>query len=416
MSRKLSDVAPALDGWKMPLRSTGARPGAAGKDDRDPDLDAYLADGEAEAAAEPSLQPQSPQIESVMLAGEAERGLVGRQIERRALAYALTVGVRPVLLVAPAGRGKSALVDVIAAEFVERDYEVLVLDIAQGASFADVANTLGKSISPESGFIAGRAAPRPLLIMIDGVERLPNVAQRDALLRLAVEFRGDEERARWCLIGRGRDPSVLFSAHMLASGPADRVPLPLMSDQEIARVAQRLVAYWQLEISPGALRGIVFLSRGLPGVTVRLCEAIACMLATEGRGEVTLADLDLALPHVAAGGGRLDVGGGGDEAAGERSQAEIILLACARAPNDADGCFGLAEAEEELRRMPCDEAMIRRMAGKLRSQLLRLDNTDAGSPIVVVTGSEGDRRYAFADDRVPVHLLMRAFAGGGRSA
>ncbi len=405
-----TDFSPESESWLRPLSAQSAMP--VGEDTRaNTDVQAFMAD-RASDVSEPlqasafGLDPTSAQV---LFAGEADRGLVGRYIERRHMIYHLMQRECPMVVTAPAGRGKSALVDVVAAELLDQNFEVLVLDVEPGANYDDIANCIGRSIDPNNGYMEGRASPRPLVIMVDSIDRLATREERNALLRLAHEFAGTMERARWCLIGRGHDALSLFSPLALSLGRVEHVALGLLSDQEISRIVFRLTGHWGLGMTPGALRGIVFLSRGLPAVAVRLCEAVAQMLASEWRGDITLADVEMTLPHVAAGsqGGGALLNTGGD-----RSQAEAILLACARAPHDETGGFRVEDVQTELRRMPYADSVVQRMIQKLQSQLNQLKSAGPEGPLLELRGEDGRTRYAFSDDRVPVHLLMRAFAGG----
>ncbi len=230
----------ALDAYraarKTLIEEIGSEPGRELQD-----LQAAILDQDPRLDAPPLTQELPAQLEggSPLLAGrERELGWLRERWEQAAGG-----GVVIVLVVGPAGIGKTRLVAELATEVQDADGVVLC---AGGGDVPDAAMaTVGRAEKSE----------RPVLLVLDYADDAP-----PAVLRAAAGLARDGHSRLICVLHRDEQGPPTFAA-LLESGAAERLRLDRLPDQAVAEIAE---LYAPAEGAQMPLQTLVAASEGVP--------------------------------------------------------------------------------------------------------------------------------------------------------
>ncbi|HEV2104849.1 MAG TPA: hypothetical protein VGU27_03905 [Candidatus Eisenbacteria bacterium] len=379
------------------------------------DHDTARAAGEALARrVDALLLPDAPELRLSLLAGRA------RELAR--LEHEVRSPGRHALVSAEPGTGRSSLACLLRARlggthaFVRVGAEagddavrlwtrataaVPVLDAATpplpGAHAAEPAEV--------AAWLARAAASTPLVLVLDDLDRL-----RDARVRESLAFTVAALSARVAgvtlVLLDGPDAADLPPAsHPAAAGALVTVPLPRLSDGELAEALARILDAVNLEPEPGLPARIAVLAQGLPRPALRLGHAAARAAAAEASPRLTAAHLEAAIAAARA--------AAPDDVRRAYAQATVrarrgifpeILLACALAAREGAGAFAADAVRARL------ERLVHRDVRGLTNQLEALAAPGRGAVLVRLAGP--GPRYRFADPQLPHHVLLQGLEPG----
>ena len=204
--------------------------------------------------------------------------------------------------------------------------------------------------SPNDVRILIGGLPNQTTVIIDEFERVRDNDARVLMTDTIKLFSDSNTRCSIVLVGVGQSIEELVSAHLSISRNLDYVSVDPMGPEELAQIVQRGYGSANLQFDAGLDFRIAQLSQGYPHYTHLLALWAGRKAAERGSNQVTLADLEQAIPssiHNAAGGIRVEY----DQATDSTQPNNLfkqVLLACALADKDVRGRFSLAAVREPL--------------------------------------------------------------------
>ena len=281
-------------------------------------------------------------------------GLVGRDALVWRSRVLVTEARQPVCLTGPSGSGSTAIAAAVADALARRT-RVLGLRCTPETTFARLTEILAEGLDDKD--ISGPVA----IVLTDvGAVAEPN------FLRALAHLAAGMPQLGWLIAG----------APERVAG-AQAVPIPLLSESEIAAALEAAVTGRAAAISKIGRRAAATLCRGLPGLADRLVAEAWAAAGTAG-------DDAIGLPHLRAAARALV----GPEVA---LDAPPLLRAAARTPIDPDGSFPRSALAIALER-----------AGEATDRGFAPDR----DPALVATGRG---RLRFADDGAAARLLLSEF-------
>ncbi|MBF4566002.1 ATP-binding protein [Plantibacter sp. VKM Ac-2876] len=209
------------------------------------------------------------------------------------------------------------------------------------------------------------------------------------------------------IVGVADDVNDLIDEHASVERALGQIPMPRMSDVELADLLARALASVDMTISDAASRRIVKVSQGLPHYTHLLGQEAALGAFRTDSSAVGVAAVDYAI-----------------ERAIDRTQESIaalyyratysarenlykqVLLACAMAQSDDRGFFSAASVRESLSLL-----LGRRMEIPSFAMHLNAFSTDRG-PVLRKEGAQRKFRYRFVNPLLQPYVLLRGVRDG----
>ncbi|MBV8521064.1 MAG: ATP-binding protein [Acetobacteraceae bacterium] len=351
------------------------------------------------------------------------RRLVGRQPELIRIFRAIAVDRAHVVLYGERGRGKTSLVNLVAAAARSSGYMVgrfacsfdsTFDDIVRGlacdlpASFLAVpAITDGAGEGCEAGLPIGKLQPRDiaalpgrltgrhLLLIIDEFDRVEDPATRTRFAD-TIKLVSDRGAAvSFVIVGVSDSLEELLGRHPSIQRNILGMPLPLLTDAEIEEILGEGGREANIEFPRPMRAVIVSLARGMPYIAQLLGLHAAAEAAARGATVIGNQDLYAAIKRAV------------DEA---DPRVTVLYERLTKRGRDAamrDALYGIAAGEQDkfARFVVNDQGGVLRAAGFRISQAQWEQILELGA--VRPCLSAGPGAYTFADPMLPHYVLMR---------
>ncbi len=250
--------------------------------------------------------------------------------------------------------------------------------------------------------LAGLSAQSPAWVVLDDVDRISDADTRRRLRELAGATAAAAPGVTLVFAGTAASGDALL-------GPsASLVPLQVsrFTPDESVEAVLRALRRAGMAAEDVVVERVATLSNGLPRVTQSLARAAARAAGEAGCMDVASAHLDDAVREALAEAPAMLAAA--YEQATIRARRGIypeILLACALAPRDASGMFGVAGVCETVTRI------VRREVRGLTNQVSALTEEGRGA-VLEKQGAAKHARYRFVDTDLEPYILMRGLEEG----
>lgn len=252
-----------------------------------------------------------------------------------------------------------------------------------------------------------RAATEPVAF-IDEFDRLKDPMSR-ALFADTIKTLSDQlTPATIVLVGVADNVDELISEHRSIERALLQIPMPRMSQDELADIVNRGLEMVAMTIQNEARSRITRLSQGLPHYTHLVSQAAARAAVDEGGRHISIGVVDAAIRTVVSRTQESIISSHHKATFSTRETLyEEVLLACALAPVDDLGYFASADV-----RGPLSEIMGRRYEIPAFSPHLNaLSESDRGA-VLEKKGSTRKFKYRFVNPLLQPYVIMRGLADG----
>lgn len=325
-----------------------------------------------------------------------------------------------VVLYGERGVGKTSLANVLSDVFARNtrlDLTSIRVNCNSSDDFASLWRTIFRrlkvepladhEIAPERVREVLEEQPRPLLIVIDELDRL---GDDDALSLLADTIKALSDhavRATIVLVGVADSIDDLVGDHRSVERALVQVKMPRMSRRELVEIVEKGIARLGMGIDPEAKTKIASLSEGLPHYTHLLGLHAAQSAIMDDRQGVTIGDVDNAT-RVAVEKAQQSILGDYHKATRSPRKDNLykqVLLACALAPKDELGYFAAGGVRDPMSRIMGEPYEIPAFARHLNE----FTTAERGS----VLSKEGQPRkyfYRFANPLLQPFVILHGLS------
>jgi hypothetical protein len=319
------------------------------------------------------------------------------------------------------GVGKTSLANVLAEFFrtqLESEFSAAVVNCSTDDTFEtlwqSIFTELGEGeamdeliISPEGVRRALQKRNTPALIVLDELDRLDD---NEALTALADTIKTLSDHAvpsTLLQVGVARSIGELIGEHASIVRNLVQIQMPRMSPPELAEILLKGCARAGISARSPAIDEIVALSEGLPHYTHLLGLHAGQQAVQDDRAEITLADVQAAIPKSVARHTIIDAYQQATRSARKDALFAQVLLACALAPKNTLGFFTSGSIRDPLEVIAGRRIEIPAFSNHL-SQFLE---PERGS----VLQREGTKRryfYRFTDPIFQPYVVLSGLSDG----
>jgi Cdc6-like AAA superfamily ATPase len=342
----------------------------------------------------------------------------GRDIQVQDVISAITQRGYHVGLYGERGVGKTSLASVLAEIFAQPDFprfQSVLATCNTESSFEsiwrDIFRSLGIAhegehrLSPEDVRYEIGRLESPALIVIDELDRLEDDASLTLLADTLKAFSDHVVASTVVLVGVADSIGELIGEHESIVRNLQQVEVPRMSAQELGNLLDNGCRRCELLLESGAREKIVGLSEGLPHYTHLLALNAGLRAIQDDRQEITLADVDAAIPLAVA---RHTIASDYLRATASARSDNLyrhVLLACALAHKNQLGYFTAGAIRAPLRVIAGRRLEIPAFARHLNGFL-----TPERGAVLHRQGEQRNYRYRFSDPLMQPYVVLRGLS------
>ncbi len=265
---------------------------------------------------------------------------------------------------------------------------------------------LTKVVDPNDVRLLLAGFPNPLVIVVDEFDRVPQGNNARRLMADTIKLFADlDVAATIVIVGVADSITELIAEHQSISRNTAQVPVEPMNIEELRDIISKGFSRAGMQVERGLDEKIAELSQGYPSYTHLLGLWAGRRAVEHDRMEVTLADLDAAIPDALT-----NVTGGVAQEYEQAIQSNHagslfadVLLACALAPRDALGRFSAKDLRDPLKKI----THVTYPTGAYQSHLAKFCESQRG-PTLRKTGSRRSYKWRFVNPQVIPYILLRA--------
>ncbi len=376
--------------------------------------------------APPSQQQTLRDVFTPTRPQRSSRRVAGRQTELLRIFRAIALDRAHVVLYGERGRGKTSLVNLVAAAARSGGYMVGRYSCASDSNFDDIMRGLARDLPAsllavpaigdstlegcEAALPAGRLQPRDiaalpgrlsgkrLVLIADEFDRVESMATRTCLADTIKQVSDRGAALNFVIVGVSDSLEELLGRHPSIQRNILGLPLPLLSDQEIGHILDQAHREAGITFPPAAQAGIVAAARGVPYVAQLLgLHAGVEAMARDG-ATVNEADLRAAMQRAV------------EEADPRVASLYEALTRGGRDPGMREALHAIAAGEQDRfgRFAAGGPQDAHRVADHAMDAALWVRLVEAGA--VRACPSAGPDRFTFADPLFRHYVLMREAA------
>jgi hypothetical protein len=342
----------------------------------------------------------------------------GRDVQVQDVIAAITQRGYHVGLYGERGVGKTSLAGVLAEIFAQPDlprYQSVLATCNTESSFEsmwrdifrslDITHDGARRLSPEDVRYQIGHLESPALIVIDELDRLEDDASLTLLADTLKAFSDHAVASTVVLVGVADSIGDLIGEHESIVRNLQQVEVPRMSAQELRNLLDNGSRRCELILQPAAREKIVGLSEGLPHYTHLLALNAGLRVIQDDRQEVTLADVDAAIPLAVA---RHTIASDYLRATASARSDNLyrhVLLACALAHKNQLGYFTAGAIRAPLKVVAGRSLEIPAFARHLNGFL-----TPERGAVLRRQGEPRNYRYRFSDPLMQPYVVLRGLS------
>jgi Cdc6-like AAA superfamily ATPase len=341
----------------------------------------------------------------------------GREAQRQDVIAAVSQTGYHVALYGERGVGKTSLAKILVVIIDATD--LLDLQAAMvNCNTDDDFETLWSSIFRELGHEADDFTPEgiryelerldtPALIVIDELDRLEDDEALTLLADTIKTLSDHAVRSTVVLVGVANSIDDLIGEHQSIIRNLAQIEMPRMRPDELQGILAKGCEHAQISIEADASKRIVGLSEGLPHYTHLLGFRSAERAVQDDRAEITLADVEAAIPKAVAGHTMQSHYLRAIRSSQPGNLYREVLLACAVAPKDDLGFFTSGQVRD-----PLEIITGRRLEIPAFSQHLKEFLDPTRGSILQRIGKPRAYSYRFPDPMAQPYIIMTALTEG----
>lgn len=367
-------------------------------------------------------------IGSVFSAAPVDRKTLfaGRTDQLRDAITTVTQKAKHAVIYGERGVGKTSLANIVLEVFGDQvnKPECGPINCDETMTFSDLWHTVFREMHVKDGKTLSHLAPvdiRPddvrhilqniskTVIVLDEFDR---IADPKITIRMADAIKNLSDHgvdATMVLVGVADSVDTLLAEHVSIERNLTQIPMPRMSDVEMAEIIDKRAQLCSMHITQEARDRIIILSQGLPHYTHVLCLNAFQDAVTRDSETVTVSDSRSAIDRVLKGAAQSVVSAYHKAVASPRKDNLYaqVLLACAMTPTDPLGYFFAGDV-----RSPMSMIMGADYDIPAFSQHLKAFCDPARGPILRRDGERRRYRYRFANPLLQPHVIMHGVTSG----
>lgn len=272
--------------------------------------------------------------------------------------------------------------------------------------YTQAESPLPENASPEDVRFALENLNEPAILILDEFDRIKDPATAGMIADTIKTLSDHSSRATVMIVGVADSVDGLIGGHRSIERCLVQVRVPRMSPPELVQVIENGLTIVGMTIDPRAEDEIVTLSQGLAHYTHLLSLHAAQSATTNGRSNITQADVTAAINKAVEKAQQSIVSAYHAATSSPRPDSlfEDVLLACAMAKTDELGYFAAADVRD-----PLSKIKGKRYEIPAYSRHLNDFSSDRG-PVLQKTGSRRRYRFRFVSPLMQPYVLMRGRA------